>query len=327
MAQAPGPVKPDTFKAALFFVLLLAALTPWVSAPVALMAGLVFALTLGTPFPSRVKQWQTLSLQVAVVGLGAGMNLAVVGRVGLSGVGLTLVTLALTLGLALVLARVMGTEKTTSLLIGVGTAICGGSAIAAVAPAIGAKSEQSGVALAVVFLLNAVALVLFPFVGSRVNLSPEQFGLWSALAIHDTSSVVGASMQFGPAALAVGMTVKLARALWIIPLTLVLARVWRAEGATGKPKRPYFIAGFVAVAALVTWVPALTEAGKLVATASRHVLVASLFLVGAGVSRDAFKKVGLRPLALGVLLWAVVASLSLLAIRTGFATVPSLATE
>ena len=327
MSQGDGAVKSQPLKAALFVVLLLGSLTPWVSAPVALMAGLILALTLGAPFPSRVKQLQTLSLQLAVVGLGAGTNLAVVSRVGLSGVGLTLVTLVLTLGLALVLARMMGTEKTTSLLIGVGTAICGGSAIAAVAPAIGAKSEQSGVALAVVFLLNAVALVLFPLVGSRVSLSPEQFGLWSALAIHDTSSVVGASMQFGPAALAVGTTVKLARALWIIPLTLVLGRVWRAEGATGKPKQPYFIAGFVAVAALMTWVPALTEAGTLVANASRHVLVASLFLVGAGVSRDALKKVGLRPLALGVLLWAVVASMSLLAIRAGFATVPSLGTE
>ncbi len=314
----------DGLRVGLFVVLGAASLSPWASAPLALVAGIGFALTLGTPFPAKVKQWQTWSLQAAVVGLGAGMNLSVVGRVGLLGVGQTLVTLVVTLSASLLLARVLKTERTTSLLIGVGTAICGGSAIAAVAPAIGAKSEQSSLSLAVVFLLNAVALLVFPRVGTAVGLTPEQFGLWCALAIHDTSSVVGASLAMGPVALAIGTTVKLARALWIIPLTLVLARVWKAEGATGKSKRPWFIAGFVAVAALVTYVPSLAATGQLVAAGARHVLVASLFLVGAGVSRDALKKVGLRPLALGVLLWVLVGAGSLAAILGGVAKVPSL---
>jgi uncharacterized integral membrane protein (TIGR00698 family) len=311
-------------KRAAFVVLLLGCLTPWVSAPVALVGGLALALAVGNPFAAQTKQWQTWLLQGSVVGLGAGMNLAVVTRVGLEGLGQTFTFLVSTLTLALVLARVLGTERTTSLLIGVGTAVCGGSAIAAVAPAVGAKSHQTSVSLAVVFLLNAVALFVFPRVGALAGLSPEQFGLWCALAIHDTSSVVGASMSMGPVALALATTVKLARALWIIPLTLVLARVWKVEGgaAQGPPKRPWFIAGFVAAAALVTWVPGLEAPGHLVAQVARQALVATLFLVGAGVSREALRQVGVRPLVLGVTLWVMVAGASLAGLHFGWLAVP-----
>jgi uncharacterized integral membrane protein (TIGR00698 family) len=306
-----------------FIVLGLLALTPWVSAPIALVAGVIFAVTWGNPFAAQSKKLQTWMLQGSVVGLAAAMNLSVVLRVGAAGVGQTLLGLSVTLALASILARVLRTEPTTSLLIGVGTAICGGSAIAAVGPAIGAKSHQTSVALAVVFLLNAVALVVFPAVGRFAALTPQQFGLWSALAIHDTSSVVGASMQFGPESLAVGTTVKLARALWIIPLTLVLARFWRREApATGeKPKRPWFILGFLGVAALVTWVPVLQPAGQWVATAARQVLVVTLFLVGAGVSREALREVGARPIVLGVVLWVIVASATFAGVRAGWLTV------
>ena len=296
------------------------------SAPIALVSGVIFAVTWGNPFPTQSKKLQTWMLQGSVVGLAAAMNLSVVLRVGAAGVGQTLLGLTITLGLALLLSRVLKTEPTTSLLIGVGTAICGGSAIAAVAPAIGAKSHQSSVALAVVFLLNAVALVAFPAVGHLSSLSPQQFGLWSALAIHDTSSVVGAAMQFGPESLAVGTTVKLARALWIIPLTLVLARFWKKEtpAAGEKPKRPWFILGFLVVAALVTWVPMLQPAGKLVAVVSRQVLVATLFLVGAGVSREALKQVGIKPIILGVVLWVIVASATFAGVNSGLLSVPAL---
>lgn len=312
-------------KKAAFVALALVSLAPFVTAPMALVGGIVFSLVWGNPFPAQTKQWQTWLLQASVVGLGAGMNLLVVAKVGSRGVGMTLAGLTATIGLGLFFAKLMKTERTTSLLISVGTAICGGSAIAAVAPAIGAKSHQASVSLAVVFLLNAAALLVFPAVGHQVNLGPEAFGLWSALAIHDTSSVVGASTLFGPAALAVGTTVKLARALWIIPLTLLLARVWKHEEAhAGKPKRPWFILGFVAVAALVTFVPFLTQPGQWVAVGARHVLVLTLFLVGAGVSRDAMKQVGARPLLLGVLLWVVVASATLAAIVFGVLEVPPL---
>lgn len=312
-------------KKAVFIALGLLALTPWVSAPVALVAGVIFAVTWGNPFPAQSKRLQTWLLQGSVVGLAAAMDLSVVLRVGAAGVGQTLLGLTVTLGLAMLLARLLRTEPSTSLLIGVGTAICGGSAIAAAGPAIGAKSHQTSVALAVVFLLNAVALVVFPAVGRLSELSPAQFGLWSALAIHDTSSVVGASMQFGAESLAVGTTVKLARALWIIPLTLVLARFWKreTEGTGEKPKRPWFILGFVVVAALVTWVPWLQPAGKLVAAGSRQVLVATLFLVGAGVSREALRQVGARPIVLGVVLWVIVASATLAAVHAGVLSVPA----
>jgi uncharacterized integral membrane protein (TIGR00698 family) len=306
-----------------FFVLAASTLTPWVSAPMALGAGAVFALTLGNPFPKQTAKVQTWLLQASVVGLGAAMNLETVLRVGASGVLQTALAIGLTLSLAWVLARTFRVESTSALLIGVGTAICGGSAIAAVAPAIGAKPQQTGVALAVVFVLNAVALVLFPALGHVFSLSPASFGLWSALAIHDTSSVVGASMQFGEEALAVGTTLKLTRALWILPLTLVLARVWpRPEAAARAPKRPWFILGFLVVAALVTWVPALQAPGRVVAGVSRQVLVLTLFLVGAGVSREALRALGARPFVLGVSLWVVVAGASLAAVKLGWLVPP-----
>ncbi|MFZ5440236.1 MAG: YeiH family protein [Myxococcota bacterium] len=309
-----------------FLLLAVASLTPWVNAPMALVAGVVFALAWGNPYAAKAKTVQTWLLQASVVGLGAAMNLSTVLRVGASGLLQTAIGISVTLGLAFLLARALRTEATTSLLIGVGTAICGGSAIAAVAPAIGAKSHQTSVALVVVFLLNAAALLIFPPLGHLVGLDEPAFGLWSALAIHDTSSVVGASSRYGEAALMVGTTVKLARALWIIPLTLVLAKVWKhdPETAQAKPKRPWFIFGFVAVAALVTWVPFLQAPGKLLAMVARQVLVLTLFLVGAGVSREAVRQVGLRPIVLGVVLWVLVGSATLGAIKLGVLVAPSL---
>ncbi len=304
-------------KRALFFALAAAALLPWVPTWVALLTGLAFGLFVEHPFPTQAKQAQTYLLQASVVGLGAAMNLGVVVKVGLSGVGQTLFAIVSTLLVTLGLSKLLGTERITSLLIGVGTAICGGSAIAAVAPAIGAKSHQTSVALAVVFLLNAVALVVFPPIGHAFELTPNAFGLWSALAIHDTSSVVGASMQFGETALQVGTTVKLTRALWIVPLTLVLARLVKSEDGTKETKKPWFILGFLLMAALVTWVPALADTGQLVARVARQVLVLTLFLIGASVNRAALKAVGVRPLVLGVVLWLLVSVTTLGLIRAG----------
>jgi uncharacterized integral membrane protein (TIGR00698 family) len=302
---------------AVFVVLALASLLPVVPAWAALLAGLGFGLTVEHPFPAKTKQASTWLLQGSVVGLGAAMNLEVVLRVGAQGVGQTLLAITATLAVSVALAKAFGTERVTSLLIGVGTAICGGSAIAAVAPAIGAKSHQVSVALAVVFLLNAAALVLFPAIGYAVGLSEPAFGLWSALAIHDTSSVVGASMQFGETALQVGTTVKLTRALWIVPLTLVLARLVKSEDGAKGTKKPWFILGFLAVAALVTWEPMLSEVGKGLAAVARQVLVLTLFLIGTGVNRVALKTVGARPLVLGVVLWGLVGGSTLALIQAG----------
>ena len=215
---------------------------------------------------------------------------------------------------------------TTGALIAIGTAICGGSAIAAVTPVLRPKEEQVTVALATVFLLNALALFVFPAIGHRVGLDEERFGLWAALAIHDTSSVVGAAMAYGPRALEVATTVKLARALWIVPITFAIGfamarreRTNAADEATGAPReatrapsaKPWFIAGFLAVAACVTFVPAMRPAGHAVSELAKHAMASTLFLIGAGLTRPALRAVGVRPFVQGAALWIAVAGLSL----------------
>jgi uncharacterized integral membrane protein (TIGR00698 family) len=290
---------------------------PWV----ALVAGIAFGLLAAPhPFGAQAKSIATTLLQVSVVGLGAGMNLEVVLRVGAAGALQTVATLAGTLALTALVAKLLGTERVTSALIGVGTGICGGSAIAAVAPVIGAKPNQTSVALAVVFLLNGVALLIFPAVGRAVGMGEEAFGLWSALAIHDTSSVVGASASFGETALRVGTTVKLARSLWIVPLTLIAARVARSPTGTTGSKKPWFIAGFLLMAAVMTWLPQLRPIGEALVVVARHTLVLTLFLIGSSVNREALASVGARPLVLGVIVWVAVAALTLLAIQQGVLT-------
>ena len=309
---------------ALFAALAIASLTPWVTAPLALLAGVAFALSFGDPYVPFLKRWTSPLLQSAVVGLGAGMNLAVVLRVGARGLGYTLVGIVFTLLLARAIARLLGTDPVISLLVGVGTAICGGSAIAAVAPVIRARSEQTSVALGVVFLLNSAALLIFPRMGALLALTPQAFGLWSALAIHDTSSVVGAALAYAPGAVAIATTVKLARALWIVPVALwagELPLAKRGEGPKGKTKRPWFLLGFVAAAAIATYVPGMESAGATVAAGGRHLLVLTLFFVGSALSRAALRAVGWRPFALGLSVWVVVAAASLGAIRAGWITV------
>ncbi len=301
------------------------ALSPVAPAGVALVGGAALALLLGNPFQERTRALTHLLLPLAVVGLGADMDLRTVARAGLHGLGYTAVSLALVLALGALLVRVLRVDGDAGLLIAVGTAVCGGSAIAAAAPVIRAREHQVSVALATVFLLNAAALVLFPPLGHAVGLGQDAFGLWSALAIHDTSSVVGAGMAYGRRALEVATTVKLARALWIVPLTLVLgALAARRKGAAPDAlpaKRPWFIAGFLAVAALVTWVPALRGAGHALAFGARRLLVLTLFLIGAGLSREALRAVGLRPFLMGLLLWLAVATVGLGAVRAGLLSV------
>ncbi len=287
----------------------------------ALVAGVAVALTLGNPWASRTKSITPRLLAASVVGLGAAMDLHVVAVVGLQGFGYTAVGIVGTMLLGIVLGRVLAVRRNAALLVSVGTAICGGSAIAAAAPAIGADDDDTSVSLAIVFLLNAVALLLFPPVGHALGLSQRAFGLWAALAIHDTSSVVGASATYGPEALVIATTTKLARALWIVPLTLALGfAVARREGhgaRKGKAKRPWFILGFLAAAALVTWIPALRPAGHAVAEAARRSLVLTLFLLGLGLSRDAVARMGARPFALGVGLWLAAGTATLASIRAG----------
>jgi uncharacterized integral membrane protein (TIGR00698 family) len=241
--------------------------------------------------------------------------------VGLQGLGYTLAGLLATFALGAWLAGRLGVAPKIAALVCAGTGICGGSAIAAAAPAIGAKAEETSVALAVVFVLNGVALLVFPPLGAWLHLDAHAFGLWCALAIHDTSSVTGAALTHSAEALATATTVKLARALWIVPVALALG-AWFRRGAGDTPARgrvavPWFIAGFVALSALFTFAPALQPLARPVALGARALLTLTLFLIGAGLSRTVLRTVGVRPLGYAVLLWLVIGTATLGAILAG----------
>ena len=293
-------------------------LFPFVSAAEALVAGVLIAIFLDNPYPT--KSYTHLLLTWSVIGLGAGMNLETVARVGMQGIGYTVVSISAVFLIGYLLRKLFSVEEDAGLLITVGTAICGGSAIAAVTPVIRAKPHSVSVALGSVFILNALALIIFPPIGHALGLSERAFGLWSALAIHDTSSVVGATVSYGKLAAEVGTTVKLARALWIVPITLAIGylRRRRADGGEqGKAKKPWFILGFLIAAGLVTWIPALQEPGHWVEAIAKRLLVLTLFFIGLGLSKSTLKQVGPRPLILAVVLWLVVASTTLAAIQLG----------
>jgi uncharacterized integral membrane protein (TIGR00698 family) len=282
---------------------------------VALGAGVLFGWWGRHPWPRQARQASKILLQASVVGLGFGMDVGRVVEVGRAGIGYTAVGIVLTLGLGWLLGRQLKVSETTTLLISTGTAICGGSAIAAIAPILGAKEEDVSVSLGTVFLLNALGLILFPVVGGWVGLDQATFGLWTALAVHDTSSVVGATLRYGQEAVAVGTTVKLARALWILPLAFGIA-LWK--GSSKRLSWPWFILFFLLASALTSYTtsavyPWLVRAG-------RAGLLASLFLIGSGLTRQAIRQVGPRPLLLGTLLWILVASLSLLFVASFGAT-------
>lgn len=292
-------------------------LSGYVSSPAALVLGAMFALLAGNPFEKRTKLASKLLLGIAVAGLGAGIDLGVVANVGVQGIGYTAIGVTLTIGLGFLLARAMKAEKESATLISVGTAICGGSAIAAIAPVIKAKDGAVAVALGTVFTLNAVALLIFPALGHWLGLTQHQFGLWAALAIHDTSSVVGASLQYGAEALQTGTTVKLARALWIFPLCLAFGYFHAGKSGGAKGKLPWFIPAFIILSAIFSFFPALQGAGGVIVLAAKKLLVLVLFLIGANLTRETLKASGKQSLLLGVLLWVAVAVGSLLAIKSG----------
>jgi len=301
-----------------------ASLLPWTPPWAALLAGTAIAVSLGNPYAKRTAKLSKPLLQLAVVGLGAGVNLAIVGRVGLQGVGYTFAGLFTTFVLGALLAHWLGLAPRLTTLIASGTGICGGSAIAAVSPAIGATAAETSASLATVFLLNGVALLIFPPLGTLAGLDPHAFGLWCALAIHDTSSVTGAAMTHGAEALATATTVKLARALWVVPVALAagwwFARRNDGTGTTAKRgvKPPLFIAGFVALSALFTFLPAIAPAAPWIVRAARAALTLTLFLIGAGLDRASIRAVGARPFVHGVLLWLLVGSGTLAALKLGW---------
>lgn len=297
-------------------------LTPAVPAPAALILGVILALAFGNPYTGLTKTLTPKLMAYSIIGLGAGMNLIEVGRVGMQGFGYTAVGITMAFAIGLGLHHFLKTDRITSILICAGTAICGGSAIAAVSPVIRAKPHQISVALGVVFLLNALALMIFPPLGHALNLSEVEFGLWSALAIHDTSSVVGSAMQFGPRALEIGTTVKLARALWIVPMTLIIASMQPREESGQKIKKPWFILGFILMAAAVTFIPPLQAPGEWVVLIAKRMFVMTLFLIGSSFTRQAIRDVGPKILFQGVALWLVVSAGSLALIRSGWIANP-----
>ncbi len=290
------------------------ALSPWGSPPLALVAGLVLGLTAGNPFRAGTKSLTKYLLQASVVGLGFGMDLYQVLRAGRSGFIYTAAGIAFAMLTGSLLARVLRVKPTAGFLISTGTAICGGSAIAAVGPVAGANDEEMSVALGTVFILNSLGLLLFPPIGMALGLSETQFGLWAALAIHDTSSVVGAAARYGALALAVATTVKLVRALWIVPMCAGTAAVKHGKA---RIQWPWFILFFMLAALVSTLMPAGKPAFHTLHRMGIAGLTVTLFLIGSGVSRATLKSVGLRPLLQGVLLWLVVATASFLAIRAG----------
>jgi len=305
----------STVHKALFAGLLMVCCLPFISAPMALTAGLVFGLAIGNPWKATTSAWSRRLLQASVVGLGFGMNLPVVLKTGKEAFVYTVISISVTMLAGWLLGRLFKTPQRTSTLISFGTAICGGSAIAAMAPVIKAEPEETGVALATVFTLNSVALILFPPLGHLLGMGQQQFGLWSALAIHDTSSVVGAAAAYGGVALAVGTTVKLTRTLWIMPSALLAAWFTKSEG---KAPFPLFIIGFLAAAAIKTALPQLDMIWHPLNNIAKQSLVVTLFLIGSGLTREVLAKTGIRPLAQGITLWIVVSVASAAAILYGW---------
>jgi uncharacterized integral membrane protein (TIGR00698 family) len=302
----------QTLRVVVFAALLIFCVTPWASPPIALALGLALALTLGHPFASRNSKATKLLLQTSVVLLGFGMNLQKVVEAGRTGFIFTIVTIVGTLLLGFLLGRAMKINATTSHLISSGTAICGGSAIAAVGPVVNATDEEMSVALGTVFILNSIALFIFPMIGHRLGMTQPQFGVWAAIAIHDTSSVVGAAAKYGADSLQIATTVKLTRALWIVPVTLATAFFFKRKSA--KLTIPWFILWFVIASVLRTYIAAPAELWSTLTMLAKIGLTITLFLIGAGLSRKSIAAVGARPLILGIVLWIAISCVSLLAV-------------
>lgn len=290
-----------------------------VSPPIALAAGCLVGLSFGNPYIAWTRRVTQQLLAAAIVGLGAAMNLNVIARTGLHSLAYTAIGLVLTFAAGALIGSAMKTRRDLSLLITAGTAICGGSAIAAVARAIHADDRDTTIALATVFVLNAVGLVVFPPLARSMGLTDTQFGLWSALAIHDTSSVVGATLAYGGNAVVIGTTVKLTRALWIVPVAIGAGYWYARNGEAGRsPNRPWFVAGFLLMAALTTWVPAFASSGLVVATLARRLLIVALFLIGVNLTRATIRTIGAGALVQALSLWVVVALGTLGAIEMGW---------
>lgn len=296
-------------KKILFIVAALFCLSPWASPPLALVIGIAIAWMIGHPYAKYNGKATQFLLKASVVGLGFGMNAHSALKAGKEGIIFTIISIIGTFIFGYLLGKILKIDKKTSYLISSGTAICGGSAIAAVSPVIRAEEKQISVALGVVFILNSVALLLFPFIGHKLLLSQEEFGLWSAIAIHDTSSVVGAAGSYGEKALEIATTVKLSRALWIIPIAFLSAFLFKNKEA--KIKIPYFIGLFILAMLANSYIPEVKTISPYVVTIARSGLTLTLFLIGCGLSKKVLRSVGFRPFVQGILLWILISSAAL----------------
>ncbi|WP_343617655.1 putative sulfate exporter family transporter [Flavobacterium sp.] len=294
---------------AIFIVILLLCLASIISPPVALLIGVVMVNLFGNPFIEFNHKTITFLLQFSVVGLGFGMNASNAFSAGKEGFVLTIASIFSTLIFGFLLGKWLKTERKTSHLISCGTAICGGSAIAAISPVIKSNENQTSIALGVIFILNSIALFAFPFIGHQLGLSQKDFGLWCAIAIHDTSSVVGAANKYGAEALQIATTVKLARALWIIPISLLTAVIFKNKNS--KIKIPYFIGLFILAMLLNSYVPKVSVFAPYVVNVAKIGLTITLFLIGATLNITTLKSVGVKPLWQGIFLWIFIAALAL----------------
>ncbi|WP_343686933.1 YeiH family protein [Chryseobacterium gleum] len=293
-----------------FIVLAVLCLTPLISSPIALALGFALAVFMGNPFEKHLHQYIHLLLQISIVGLGFGLKLDEALNAGKTGLMLTIVSIVTVMVLGYFLGKIFKLESPLSYLLSAGTAICGGSAIAAVSPIIKPSTKQISLALAIVFTLNSIALFVYPAIGHLLNLSQEQFGLWCAVGIHDTSSVVGAASKYGDEALKIATTVKLARALWIIPVSLITMFIFKSKGT--KIKIPWFIGYFIIAILLNTYFPVLDRFSSSITVLAKSGLNLTLFFIGSTLSLQTLKSIGLKPLLTAVLLWITISAGSLL---------------
>lgn len=306
--------KSITTREVIFLLAVVLCLSPLISPPIALLMGLIIAQFIGHPYLHLNHKATHILLQVSVVGLGFGMNVTSALKAGKEGILFTIVSIIGTLVIGFFMGKFLKIEKKTSYLISTGTAICGGSAIAAISPVIKAEEKQISVALGTIFILNSVALFLFPFIGHQLNLSQSQFGMWSAIAIHDTSSVVGVASKYGPQALEIATTVKLARALWIIPVAFLSTFIFKNKDS--KVKIPYFIGLFVLAMIANTYIPFIQQYNHYLTNIAKAGLTLTLFLIGCGLNRKTISSVGFKPLIQGVILWVIIATAALWAVTT-----------
>ena len=306
--------KSITTREVIFLLAVVFCLSPLISPPIALLMGLIIAQFIGHPYLHLNHKATHILLQISVVGLGFGMNVTNALKAGKEGILFTIVSIIGTLVIGFFMGKFLKIEKKTSYLISTGTAICGGSAIAAISPVIKAEEKQISVALGTIFILNSVALFLFPFIGHQLLLSQSQFGMWCAIAIHDTSSVVGAASKYGPQALEIATTVKLARALWIIPVAFLSTFIFKNKGS--KIKIPYFIGLFVLAMIANTYIPFVQQYIHYLTNFAKAGLTLTLFLIGCGLNRKTISSVGFKPLIQGVILWIIIASAALWAVTT-----------